>query len=80
MHNIHEFISGMAYFEAVCVGPLQSHLAFHSPWFKFEFGKLGSFDITSSPNMGKTTLAKTALLLASHPSFLFAYKVCNIDV
>ena len=68
-------IVGMAYFEAVCLGPMQGHLGFHSPWFKSEFGKLGCFDITSQPNMGKTTLVRTALSLASHPSFLFAFKV-----
>ena len=57
-------IVGMAYFEAVCLGPMQGHLGFHSPWFKSEFGKLGCFDITSQPNMGKTTLVRTALSLA----------------
>jgi hypothetical protein len=67
--------AGLAYFEAIALGPMQGHLGFHSPWFKAEFGKLGSFDVTSLPNMGKTTLARTALSLASHPSFLFAFKV-----
>ena len=66
---------GLAYMEAITVGPLQGCLGFNSPYFKKEFGRLGSFDVTSLPNMGKTTLAKTALSLASHPSFLFAFKV-----
>ena len=69
------YLSGMAYHEALTTGPFQGQYGFHSPWFKAEFGKLGAFDITSAPNMGKTTLARTALSLASHPSFLFAFKV-----
>lgn len=48
---------------------IHSHLCFRD-----EYGKAGIFLISGAPNIGKTSLAKTALSLSSHPEFMCSFK------